>query len=72
MAAYLNDKGYCVGRKLIRRVYQILGLEAVYPKKNPSTPDRENKIYPYLLRDVEVTHSNQIWSTDITYMVLCI
>ena len=70
MAAYLNDKGYYVGRKLIRRVYQILGLEAVYPKKNLSTPDRENKIYPYLLRDVEVTNSNQIWSTDITYIRL--
>jgi putative transposase len=70
MAAYLNDKDYYVGRKLIRRVYQILGLEAVYPKKNLSIPDRENKIYPYLLRDVEVTHSNQIWSTDITYIRL--
>lgn len=70
MAAYLNCNGYCVGRKLIRRVYQILGLEAVYPKPNLSIPDKEHKIYPYLLRDIEVTHNNQIWSTDITYIRL--
>jgi len=57
MAAYLNDTGYYVGRKLIRRIYQVLGLEAVYPKPNLSIPNREHKIYPYLLRDVEITHN---------------
>jgi len=56
---------------LVRRIYQILGLEAIYPKPNLSIPNKENKIYPYLLRDIEVTHSDQIWSTDITYIRLC-
>jgi putative transposase len=70
MSAYLYDGGYKVGRKLIKRIYQILGLEAVYPKPNLSKPNQENKIYPYLLRDIEVTHSDQIWSTDITYIRL--
>lgn len=71
MSVCLQEKGYNAGRKLIRRIYQILGLEAIYPKPNLSIPNQENKIYPYLLRDIEVTHSDQIWSTDITYIRLC-
>lgn len=71
MAVYLEEKGYNAGRKLVREIYQILGLEAIYPKPNLSIPNKENKIYPYLLRDIEVTHSNQIWSTDITYIRMC-
>ena len=70
MSAYLQRGGYNVGRKLIRRIYQILGLEAVYPKPRTSVPNKENKIYPYLLNDIDVTHKDQVWSTDITYIRL--
>src|ERR1700688_4216295 len=30
----------------------------------------QRKIYPYLLRGVEVKRPNQVWSTDITYIRL--
>jgi putative transposase len=70
MASYLQRKGYDIGRKRVRTIYQILGLEAVYPKRRISMPDKENRIYPYLLRDMEITRNNQVWSTDITYIRL--
>ena len=48
----------------------LMGLEAIYPKKNLSMPDLAHKKYPYLLSGVEITEVNQVWSTDITYIRL--
>ena len=70
MVEYLQRLNYIVNRKRIQRLYQLLGIEAIYPKKQLSTPDNENRVYPYLLRNVEITHCNQVWSTDITYIRL--
>jgi putative transposase len=47
-----------------------LGLEAVYPKPKLSISNKEHTIYPYLLRDVEIINSDQVWSTDLTYIRL--
>jgi putative transposase len=47
---------------------QMMGIEAVYPKPKLSQPGESHKIYPYLLKGVEVTRVNQVWSTDITYI----
>ncbi|WP_341756626.1 MULTISPECIES: DDE-type integrase/transposase/recombinase [unclassified Candidatus Tisiphia] len=70
MAKYLQAQGFSVGRKAVRRYYQIMGLEAVYPKMNLSKRNQAHKIYPYLLKDLEVTYSNQVWCSDITYIRL--
>ena len=55
---------------VIRSCYQILGLEAIYPKKNLSKRNHEHKVYPYLLRNVIINRVNQVWSADITYIRL--
>ena len=47
---------------------RTMGLQAVYPRPRTSIPDPQHKKYPYLLRDVEVTRPNQVWSADITYV----
>ena len=47
---------------------KILWIQALYPHKNTSIPNKAHKKYPYLLKDREITHSNQVWSTDITYI----
>jgi putative transposase len=47
-----------------------MGLEAIYAKPRLSVSGKEHKIYPYLLRDVEVSRPNQVWATDITYVGL--
>lgn len=47
---------------------KILWIQVLYPHKNTSIPNKVHKKYPYLLKNVEITHSNQVWSTDITYI----
>ena len=64
----LHDQGHQVGRHRVRRLMQMMGLEAIYPKPRLSQPGPGHKIYPYLLKDVAITRVNQVWSTDITYI----
>ena len=70
MSDYLKGLGYSVGRKAVRSYYIKMGIWAIYPKKIPNTsePNKEHKIYPYLLRNLKKTHKNQVWATDITYI----
>ena len=49
---------------------QRLGLEAIYPKPNLSKPNKQHLTFPYLLKGVEIGHTNQVWATDITYIRL--
>ena len=49
---------------------RLMGIEAIYPKKNLSKPNPEHKIYPYLLRGLTIDRPNQVWCTDITYIRL--
>lgn len=59
-----------VNRKRTQRLMRLMGLEAIYPKRRMRTsqPGAGHKIYPYLLRDVEITRPDQVWSSDITYI----
>jgi putative transposase len=68
MKEWLNDHGYQVGRNRVKRLMHVMGLEAVYPKPKLSRPGEGHKIYPYLLKGVDVTRANQVWSSDITYI----
>jgi len=70
MRETLKNLGYIVNRKHVQRLMGILGLSGMAPGPNMSKPHPENKIYPYLLRGVEITRPNQVWSTDITYVRL--
>jgi len=70
MTAYLCNQGKKCGPKRVRRLMRLMGLEAIYPKPRTSIPNKQHEIYPYLLRDVEICHPNQVWSTDITYVRL--
>lgn len=68
----LKDYRIFICRDQVRRHMKQMGLEAVYPKKklNLSRPDDQHKIYPYLLRGLEISRPNQVWGTDITYIRL--
>ncbi len=70
MAGWLNTQGYPVERKRVRRLMQLMGLEAIYPKPKTSLPGPMAQKYPYLLRGVAMTRCNQVWSCDITYIRL--
>lgn len=64
----LRDLGHEVGRCHVGTLMKKMGIRALYPKPRLSNPNLEHKIYPYLLRDLEITHANQVWASDITYI----
>jgi putative transposase len=68
MARYLRRRGYWVGRKRVRRLMQKMGLMAIYQKPRTSTPHPQHRIYPYLLKGVEIDSPNHVWCADVTYI----
>ena len=68
MRNYLRRLKYRVNRKRIQRLMRLMGLEAIYPKKKTSRPHPDHKVYPYLLRNMKIDRSNQVWAADITYI----
>ncbi len=68
MTAILRRKGHLVNRKRIQRLMRLIGIEAIYPKRNLSKAHPDHKVYPYLLRNLEITRNNQVWGVDITYI----
>lgn len=68
ITATLRNLGHTVNGKRVQRLMHEMGLEAVYPKKKTNIPSKEHRVYPYLLRNVDVTRPNQVWATDITYI----
>ncbi len=59
-----------INRKRAQRLMRLMGLEAIYPKPRTTRRAKEHRIYPYLLRNMEITRPDQVWSTDITYLPL--
>ena len=70
MAVYLGRMGHRVNRKRVQRLMRVLGLAGMAPGPDTSRPHPQHKVYPYLLRGVEVDRPNQVWSADITYIRL--
>lgn len=68
MTMWLRLQGHQVNEKRVRRLMSLMGLEAVFPGRTTTIPNREHRVYPYLLRGVEVVRPNQVWSADITYI----
>lgn len=68
MTEVLKEQGYEVNRKRIKRLYQLMGIQAIGPKPNTSKPIKGHKIYPYLLRNLNIERVNQVWATDLTYI----
>lgn len=68
LTVLLNRDGEKVNVKRVHRLLRQMGLMAIYPKPNLSKPDPDHKVYPYLLKGVDIIKPNQIWATDITYI----
>ena len=52
----------------VRRLMRLTGLEAIYRCLNTSKPAPGRRVYPYLLKGVEVNRVDQVWAADITYI----
>jgi putative transposase len=72
MTTHLRRLGHTINRKRVRRLMRQMGLRSIAPTPNTSRPHPAHKVYPYLLRDVTVTHPNQVWATDITYVPMAL
>lgn len=66
----LAAQGMPTCRSHTARLMGLLGIDAVYPKPRLSQPGKENRIFPYLLRDLRIERPDQVWATDITYIRL--
>ena len=65
---HLLREGHRVNRKKVQRLMRLMGIHALYPKRRTSQPAKGHKIYPYLLRNVQVVRPNQVWAADICYI----
>ena len=70
MTKWLCQQGHRVNHKRIERLMNKMGLQGICPKRKLSKGSLEHKIYPYLLRDLAITHPDQVWCSDITYIRL--
>ena len=68
MKAWLLAEGYLVSRSKVRRLMRLMGLEAIYRRPNTSKPAPGHRVYPYLLKGVDVNRVDQVWAADITYI----
>jgi len=64
----LATEGCNIGRRHVKTLMQRMGIEALYRRPRTTKPEPGHKVYPYLLRGIEITRPNQVWAMDITYI----
>jgi putative transposase len=65
---HLRRQGYDIGRTRVRRLMRLMGLRSLAPQPFTSKPAPGHRIYPYLLRDLQVNRAHQVWCADVTYI----
>ena len=60
--------GFVVNHKRVRRLLRLMGLMAIYPKKNLSKLGLKKYIHPYLLKGLDIDRPNKAWAIDVTYI----
>jgi putative transposase len=64
----LLDRGFAVGRQHVATLMRRMGMEALAPKRRLSKPHPGHKVYPYLLRGMDISRAGQVWCADVTYL----
>ena len=65
---FLSAEGCQIGRRHVKTLMRRMGIEALYRRPRTTKPEPGHKIYPYLLRGMDITRPNQVWAMDITYI----
>jgi putative transposase len=68
LAFILRQRGHDISRHRVRRLMHLMGIEAVYQKPRTTVANKKHKIYPYLLKGLDIARPNQVWASDITYI----
>lgn len=63
-----DNDGLQVNRKRVQRLMRLMGIRALHPGAKTTGPNPQHKVYPYLLRELEINRVNQVWCTDLTYI----
>ena len=63
-----DNYGLQVNRKRIQRLMRLMDIRALHPGAKTTRPNPQHKVYPYLLRELEINRVNQVWCTDLTYI----
>ena len=64
----LVSEGIAIGRRHVKTLMRRMGIEALYRRPRTTKPEPGHKIYPYLLRGMEITRPNHVWAMDLTYI----
>jgi putative transposase len=64
----LQRQGYLIAKTRVRRLMNLTGWQTIYRKPRLSLRNKQHPVYPYLLKDYKITHANQVWAIDITYV----
>ena len=67
-SAELSSDGHKLGRDHARTLMILMGIAAIYPKPRTTVIDKAKYKYPYLLRNLPIVRSNQVWEIDISYI----
>ena len=70
LSKQLQRRGYKIGRRKTRRYMTEMAIDPIYPKMNLSKRRQDSKVFPYLLRNAQISKPNEAWSIDITYIPL--
>jgi len=65
---FLSAEGCKIGRRHVKTLMRRMGIEALYRRPRTTKLEPGHKIYPYLLRGMDITRPNQVWAMDITYI----
>jgi putative transposase len=68
LRSLLAAEGCKIGRRHVKTLMKRMGIEALYRRPRTTKPEPGHKIYPYLLRGMEIVRPNQVWAMDITYI----
>ena len=68
LRVWLQNQGYLINRKRLLRLMRQIGWQTLFRRKSTSDPDKQNRVYPYLLKGLLIERANQVWATDITYV----
>lgn len=68
MQDFLFSIGMLINHKKLRRLLRLMGIMAIYPKRNLSKLGQAKYIKPYLLKGLQIERPNQVWEIDITYI----
>lgn len=68
LTEWLQNMDYRVNHKRVRRLMKLMGWKTLYREPNTSEPNKQHKVYPYLLKGMRIWKPNQVWQIDITYI----